>query len=96
MLYITTRDKNESYTSYRALHEGFAPNGGLLLPMRFPEFSPEEIRGMKQNSFCENIAGILNLFFSTGLSGWDVEFAIGRKPAGVAVIGRKTSVISSG
>lgn len=93
MLYITTRDKTESYTSYRALHEGYAPNGGMFLPLRFPLFSPEEIGKMKENSFCENIANILNLFFSTGLSGWDVEFAIGRKPVGVTAIGRKTAVI---
>lgn len=93
MLYITTRNKTESYTSFRALHEGFAPDGGLFLPLRFPVFSTEEIKKMRDSSFCENIASVLNMFFSTGMTGWDVEFAIGRKPVGVTSIGRKAAVV---
>ena len=30
MLYISTRNINDSYTAYRALHEEFAPNGGQI------------------------------------------------------------------
>lgn len=92
MLYITTRNKTDSYTAYRALHEGFAPDGGHFLPIRLPLFSKDQIEEMKENSFCETVARVLNIFFSARLSGWDIEFAIGRKPSGFAGIGRKIMI----
>lgn len=93
MLYITTRNKTDSYTAYRALHEGITPDGGYFLPIRFPAFTKEQIASLKDKSFCETVADILNVFFSTRLTGWDIEFAVGRKPISFANIGRKLMVV---
>lgn len=78
MLYITTRDDRDAYTAYRALHENAAPDGGAYIPFRMPMFSGDEIVQLGTKTFGEAVATILNRFFSCGLSGWDIDFCIGR------------------
>ncbi len=78
MLYITTRDDKDAYTAYRALHENAAPDGGAYIPFRMPMFSSDEIAQFAAGTFGETVATILNRFFSCRLSGWDVDFCIGR------------------
>ncbi len=78
MLYATTRSKTDTYTAYRALIEDIAPDGGLFLPFRFPEFSHFEIEKLKEQSVSETVAQILNVFFSARLTAWDVECCIGK------------------
>lgn len=80
MLYVSTRSRTDSFTSYRTLHEDRTPDGGMFVPMRLPVYSEAEILALKNNSFGENVAQILNQFFSTGLTGWDIDFIIGRRP----------------
>lgn len=80
MLYVTTRSDNDPKTAYHALTETRAEDGGLYLPMGQKRLSQEEIAALKEKSFGEAVAEILNRFFSTHLTGWDVEFAIGRYP----------------
>lgn len=79
MLYLTTRSKTDSYTAHRVLHSEQAPGGGYFMPFQMPELSQEDLFGLKDLSFNESIAKILNLFFGTKISGWDVDFAIGRQ-----------------
>ena len=78
MLYITTRDDRDAYTAYRALHENAAPDGGAYIPFRMPFFTPNEVAALETRTFSETVSSILNLFFSCGLSAWDVDFSIGR------------------
>lgn len=78
MLYATTRNQNDVQTAHRAIHLDCANDGGLFLPFSMPKLDAREIAALKDRSFGENVAQILNLFFSTGLTGWDVDFAIGR------------------
>ncbi len=80
MLYVSTRDKTCSFTAYRVLHEDRAPDGGLFVPFRIPTFTKEEIYALKENGFGGAVAQVLNLFFSSGITGWDVDFAAGRNP----------------
>ena len=80
MLYITTRDDRDAYTAHRALHENIAPDGGLYFPFHMPSFTRKEIVALGNFSFGETIADILNRFFSCGLTGWDIDFCIGRNP----------------
>ena len=80
MLYVTTRDNAQPQTAFRAFSESRGEDGGLYLPLRLGPLSPEEIAGLKEKSFGEAAAQILNLFFATMLTGWDVEFAVGRYP----------------
>lgn len=93
MLYISTRNRMDSYTAHRALHEDLAPDGGMFLPFRLPQLSEEEIRLFRCRTFGDNIAEILNLFFSAKLTGWDVEFCCGRYPLKSVALTRRLIVV---
>ena len=77
MLYISTRNINDSYTAYRALHETFAPDGGMYLPFRVPVISTQEWAEMKSWSADDTIAYILNLFFGLRMTGDDIAELLG-------------------
>lgn len=95
MLYVSTRNRMDSYTAYRALHEDLAPDGGMFLPFRLPQFSKEEVLLFRNRSFGDNVAEILNLFFSAKLTGWDVEFCCGRYPIKLIELNRRLIVVES-
>lgn len=80
MLYVSTRNKTDSFTAYKALHEDRAPDGGMYVPFRLPCYDQQQIAQLKDMSFGEAVAQVLNQFFSAHLNGWDVEFCIGRYP----------------
>ena len=77
---MTTRSKNDAYTAARTMNLDRGPDGGLFIPFRLPQYSVEEISALGSKSFGQNVADILNLFFSTKLSGWDVDMSVGRSP----------------
>lgn len=78
MLYISTRNSLDTYTSYRALHEEFSPDGGYYVPFYLPSFSSDALNHFKKNTPSETISEILNLFFSLRLSATEIEAAIGK------------------
>lgn len=80
MLYVTTRNHNNIHTVRHPLTKDRGPDGGLYIPFRNPDFPENLIHGLKDKSFGQCIADILNLYFGTKLSGWDVDFAVGRHP----------------
>ncbi len=80
MLYVSTRNSVDTYTAYRALHEERAPDGGFYVPFHLPVFTKEELSNLREQSFGDTVAQLLNLFFGARLTGWDVECAIGRLP----------------
>ena len=79
MLYVTTRSKNDAFTAYRTMNQDRGPDGGLFVPFRMPQFSREDISALADKSLGQNVADMLNLFFTTKLTGWDVDMAIGRR-----------------
>ena len=89
MLYVSTRNRTESYTAHRALHEITAPDGGMFVPFKLPHFTKDQIRQLGQRSVCENIAHILSQFYSFKISGRDVEFCIGRYPVQIIALPHK-------
>ena len=78
MLYVSTRNPADSFTAYRALHEDRTPDGGLFAPHRLNVLSQNELRELSGMTFGERVARILNIFFPVALTGWDVDFVIGR------------------
>lgn len=78
MLYITTRGNKDAFTAYRALMENSAPDGGQYIPFAMPVYDANEIAALASKTFGQNVAELLCRFFSVKLSGWDVDFAIGR------------------
>lgn len=80
MLYLTSRNKNDAFTAHWTLRQDYSPDGGAYVPFKLPEFSKEDILLLKDKSFGQNVADILNLFFPAKLTGWDVDVLIGRMP----------------
>ena len=81
MLYLSTRSKTDSFTAYRVLHSDCAPDGGMFMPMQIPVQDDVALASFERMNFGEAIASILNLFFGSQLSGWDIDFAVqGRCP----------------
>lgn len=78
MLYITTRDNRDAVTAYKTLHTDFGVEGGAYVPFRMPVFTKEKLEMLVQGSFSETVAEILNCFFSCKITGWDVDFCVGR------------------
>lgn len=95
MLYATTRSKSNIETAYKSTHMDCAADGGLFTPFRLPKFSAQEISALKDRSFGQNMADILNHFFGCGLTGWDIEFAIGRSPVKFNTITHRIFVAES-
>ena len=86
MLYATTRRKSNIETAYKSIHLDCAADGGLFIPFRRTKFSTEEILTLKDRSFAQNMAEILNHFFGCGLTAMDVEFAIGKVPVNAPLL----------
>lgn len=80
MLYVTTRNKHDAYTAHRTLLADRAPDGGLYLPFRMVTLDRQQVLALADKSFGQCVAETLNCFFSCRLTGWDVEFCIGRYP----------------
>ena len=95
MLYVTTRNKSDAHTAHNTLARDRGPDGGLFVPFQFPKLSPEEILGLKDKTFGQCVADILNLFFSARLDGWDVDFSVGRFPIKLVPMSHKIVVAES-
>lgn len=80
MLYVTTRNSQDTFTTQRALRENRGPDGGMYVPFRAQRFSQAELEALAEKPFSQRVAQILNLLFQTRLSGWDVDFCTGRCP----------------
>lgn len=50
------------------------------MPFQMPELNREQILALKDKTFGQIVADILNLFFSARLDGLDVDFCVGRYP----------------
>ncbi len=92
MLYITTRNNNDAYTAYRCLRTDAAPDGGCYVPFRLPVYTPEEIGALKEKSFSDILAQMMNSFFSARLNGLDLELSIGRNLLKTVTLGQRILV----
>lgn len=79
MLYVTTRGTQDAFTAYRAIRQDKGPDGGFFVPMRLPVMTTTQILSLAKNSFGQNTADILNLFFGTKFTAWDVDVTVGRR-----------------
>ena len=92
MLYVTTRNERDAFTSARALREDRGPDGGFYVPVRLPSFSEEQIREMGSLTFGQCVSRVLNQLFPVDLTGWDIALYAGREPVRVAPVGHKVVV----
>ena len=89
MLYLTTRNRKDAFTAHHALRSDRAADGGLFVPFQLPQFSAADLEDLKAKTFGQCTAEILNLFFNGRLTGWDVDFYIGRRSCRFTPMGRK-------
>lgn len=80
MLYVTTRGKYDTYTEHFANQSDRGPDGGLYLPFRMPELAQDTLLSLKDQTFGQRVAEVLNRFFACQLTGWDVELCAGKNP----------------
>lgn len=80
MLYITTRNHFDISTSYKTLISDHGADGGRYVPFRLPAFTLEELVSLKEKTFNQVVAEILNMFFSCRLDSLYLDFEIGRNP----------------
>lgn len=92
MLYVTTRNDRDAFTSARALTENRGPDGGFYLPVRLPTFSMDEIRELEELTFGQCVSRVLNHLFPVDLNGWDIGFYAGRDPVRLKPLGHKVMV----
>ena len=92
MLYVTTKNKHDAYTAYRTLHADRGTDGGLFMPFRMVNLDRQQVLELRDKSFGQCVAETLNRFFSCGLTGWDVEFCIGRYPTQTVDVGHRILV----
>lgn len=92
MLYGTTRNHRDAYTAQRVLEEDRGPDGGLFLPSAAPAFSQKELEKLWQTPFTARIAQVLNGFFDTAITQWDVDFCVGRHPVKLVCLPQKILV----
>lgn len=89
MLYATTRNNTDAYTTQRVLTAKRAPDGGLFVPFRIPHFSEEEILGLGNKNFNACLTETLNLLFGARLTAYDVDFTLGRHCVRLQQLGQK-------
>lgn len=95
MLYLNTRNKADSFTAHKVLHTKSLADGGLFVPMNLPTLDDISLASFEQMGFGEAAACIFNLFFATKLSGWDVDFAVGRQVLDLVSAGYKVCLAES-
>lgn len=89
MLYVTTRNNQNTYTAQRTLWENRNEDGGLYLPFHTPEISRKELDRLLGQPFNQCVADILNVMFPRKLTRWDVDFSIGRYPVRLKAMGHR-------
>ena len=95
MLYLSTRNKADSFTAHKVLHSASAPDGGMFVPMQIPVQDDVAMAALEQMTFGESTAYLLNVFFGTHLTGWDVDFSVGRQALDLVSCGYKISLAES-
>lgn len=89
MLYLTTRDKFDTFTAFNTIKSSTATNGGLYLPFKMPKI---DMANLAEFGFGDGVALVLNQFFATNLTGKEVEFSVGRYPIRIKSAHQRTMI----
>ncbi len=92
MQYVTTRNNEVTYTWLDALNETKAPDGGFFVPAQLPVFTEVQINAFAMKNPNQAVAEILNLFFDSQLTRWDIDFTAGRYPVRLTSIVRRIAI----
>ena len=89
MLYVTTRSKLDTYTAHRALYDDRSPEGGFFVPFRMPFYDQGQLSDLICNGFSDTVAQVLNQFFSSRITPWDIDCSIGKNPVTIFPASRR-------
>lgn len=89
MEYKTTRDSRELYTAQQALTRDRGADGGMFLPVRFPEYGKKELEALGKLPMTARIARVLNTLCDRSLTQWDVDFCVNRNPVRLVELPQK-------
>ncbi len=92
MLYLSSKSAYDTYTAHKTVHCNFADDNGRFLPFRLPALDEEFVGNLSQKSVCANMAEILNLFFSTGITEVDLDFALGRSSTRLSTMNHRVVI----
>lgn len=91
MRFVTTRNNQPFYSAAQVLRDN-APDGGLFVPADKPEGLARELMEGKASPFNTRLAGILNCLLNTRLTGWDIDFCVGRYPVRTGTMSHRITV----
>lgn len=92
MLYVTTRSDRDAYTANHVMLSERAPDGGQFVPMAPPYLGQSALKAAAERSFHENVASMLNQFWDSDLTGWDIDLHIGKLPVNFRDLNSRTMV----
>lgn len=92
MQYVTTRNHEITYNWLEVFNEETAPDGGLFVPVEVPYLSAPQLAAVAMKNPNQAVADILNLFFDTELTRWDIDFSVGRYPVRLAGMVRRIAI----
>ena len=79
MLYVTTRNNGDIFTANHPLNKNRAEDGGAYVPFKLPRLDGEFLREIGEKPFNHRVAAVLNQLFGARITGWELDFAIGRQ-----------------
>ena len=86
MLYVSTRNSQESHTARKALVDARAVDGGFYVPVSGNTALAEGIAGRR---FCDNVARMMNHLFQARMTEHDVRLAAGRNPVRISALANR-------
>lgn len=92
MRYVTTRNNRDSYSTEQVLRGEIAPDDGLVVPLDQPDQLDVILREGKEKPFNVRLAGILNCLLETELTGWDIDFCVGRYPVRTSTMSHRITI----
>ncbi len=75
MKYTSTRNKAVSVDAAKAISQGISEDGGLFVPMSFPQISLDEIKKLSEKSYIDRAKEILSLYL-TDFSAEEIDYCV--------------------
>ncbi len=75
MKYTSTRNKTVSVDAAKAISQGISEDGGLFVPVYFPQISLDDIKGMSKMSYIDRAKRILSLYL-TDFSAEEIDYCV--------------------
>lgn len=93
MEFVTTRDPRVTHPAQQALTRDRGAEGGLFLPLSFPQYGKQELDALAALPFTARMARVLNTLCDSGLTQWDVDFCVNRNPVRLVELPQKITLV---